>query len=73
MNIQAELNKLIERKRGNKELAVFFLLDRWSIHLGNPNSYVMLGEVTGEFEVYGKTIEECIHNMNCQMDILYGD
>lgn len=73
MNIQLELNKLILRKRGNNEIAVFCVEGEWRIMLGNPCKYVMLGEEAGEFESSGASIEDCIISLNCMLDILYGN
>lgn len=41
----------------------------WSLHLGNPTNCVNLGEVDGEFETSGVTIEEAITAMKVILDI----
>lgn len=63
MNLEKELMDLIEAKRGSKELALFYQDDGWSLSLGNPSRFVMLGEVYGEFESTGSTIGEAILEM----------
>ena len=55
------LNKIVETKKGSKELALFYfdgsLQDSWRISVGNPSAAVMLGEVPGEIEAEGPTPE----------------
>ena len=64
MNIEAELNAIIFAKKGNKEIALFYNgHDEWTLSVGNTSSYVMLGEVGGEFETSGKDIEDAIFKM----------
>lgn len=69
MNISEELKTIIDMKRGNKELAIFYMGDNnWSISLGNPTNCVMLGEVGGEIEVDGyDTLEDAITAMKTEV------
>lgn len=72
MDIDSELKDLMDKKRGNKELALFSNLDDneeiWSLHLGNPTNCVPLGEVSGELETSGETIEDAITAMKAKLE-----
>lgn len=63
MDISKEVKKIEALKKGNKEMAFFYEAGRWNLSVGNPSCYVMLGEVAGEFEVDGDSIEEVINKM----------
>jgi len=63
MNLEQEILALVAAKKGDKEIAVFYDGRNWSISLGNPSGYVMLGEVPGELESDGATLSEAIDNM----------
>lgn len=68
MNIELELKNIIEKKTGNKELALFF--DgylTWTLSLGNPTDCVSLGEAEGELETEEETIEQAIIAMKAKL------
>ena len=62
MSIEGRLRRLMAYydNRGNKELALFFADGEWSLHVGNQNNHVMLGEVSGDYVYDAHYIEECI-------------
>lgn len=72
MDISSELKSLIDKKKGNNELALFFdwafTGEGWSLHLGNPTNCVSLGEVEGELQTSGKTIEDAIIAMKAKLE-----
>jgi len=64
MNIEKELRDMADAKTGNKEIALFYdPCGEWRLDLGNPCQHVMLGEVEGEIQAEGETLEEAILNM----------
>lgn len=73
MDISSELKSLIDNKRGNSELALFSnwtgTEECWSLHLGNPTNCVALGEVEGELQTSGETIEDAIIAMKAKLEI----
>ena len=68
MDISSELKSLIDKKRGNSELALFWTEECWSLHLGNPTNCVALGEVEGELQTSGETIEDAIIAMKAKLE-----
>jgi len=70
MNIEKEIRKIVADKKGSKEVAVFFdpFSNEWCVSLGNPSSSVMLGEVEGEIESTGLTLEGAITSIKDQIN-----
>lgn len=74
MDIERELNKIIDAKLGNKEIALFHepystKEDRWVLLVGNPTTCVMLGEVDGELSTEGTSIPDVIMKMKVKLNI----
>lgn len=70
MNIEKELHKIIAAKDGNQELSVHYWPEcGWCIMVGNTSRFVNLGEVDGEIESCGETLEEAIREMKTTMGI----
>lgn len=63
MDFEAEIAKILLRKKGNKELAIFYDDSGWTLAIGNPSRHANLGEVSGEYQVYGDTLEAIIQEM----------
>lgn len=60
--LEEKIYKIIELKKGNKELALFYDGENeWTFSLGNPSSSVMLGESSGEMEVNASTLEGVVN------------
>jgi hypothetical protein len=62
------LDQLIEEcfalKQGNKEFALFGMEEfGWRAEIGNPSSWVMLGESNGEFTGVGVTPAEALESL----------
>jgi hypothetical protein len=60
--VEKALVSLSEIKRGDQELALFYLPhDRsWRMDIGCPSPHVMLGEVDGDITVQGETLIQVI-------------
>lgn len=69
MKIEEEIKKIIDKKEGNKEFAIFYNGGEWSFLLGNEYKSVNLGEVGGEIESSGNSLEEAISEMKNKLDI----
>ena len=70
MDIEKEIQAIVHAKTGNKEIAFFYDPDtEWTFSVGNPSIHVMLGEVGGETETRGKTMEEVITKMKGKLKI----
>jgi hypothetical protein len=70
MDIEKELNAIIEAKKGNQEIALFYDgAGEWNLSVGNPTSCVMLGEVNGEIETYGDSPKDVILKMKTILEI----
>jgi hypothetical protein len=60
---------VIKAKRGNAEFALFYFGggddddDDWRAEIGNTNSFVMLGEASGEYRAEGGTPEEAVSRL----------
>ena len=63
MDIEKEILNIVENKQGNKEIAIFYEDGEWIFYLGNQSKYVMLGEVAGEIETSGDSLENIIVKM----------
>lgn len=68
-DIEKAVREVLDLKRGNQEIALFFDSSdgdgqmSWELLVGNPTNCVRLGEVSGEFETEGYTIEEVFTKM----------
>lgn len=60
MIYEAEIQAICALKSGNKEIAIFYDGDLWEIYLGNPTNCLRLGEVGGEIEAQGQTLQEAM-------------
>lgn len=73
MSIEAKIQRVIEAKEGNKEMAIFFFPadagdeDSWSVEIGNDCKYVRLGEVEGEVIGRGRSLDEALDNLIVEM------
>ena len=68
MNIEKQIKEIIKLKPDNKELAIFYDGEsEWMMSLGNKSVHVMLGEVEGEINVTGDSIEDVMFNMQIAM------
>ena len=67
MDIEKELRDITIKKDGNKEMAFFYDNGDWNFSLGNPTNCVQLGEVNGEFEVDGDSLEKVINKMKLKL------
>lgn len=75
MSIEAKIQRAIDAKEGNKELAIFFFPaiegeggdDSWSVEIGNDCKYVRLGEVDGEVVGRGRSLDEALDNLIVEM------
>ena len=68
--VEVLLDDIANLKQGNKEMALFYEPDcvpNWEFHLGNTSQTVNLGEVAGEFEVWGYTLSEVIMKMRTKL------
>jgi len=63
------LQNIIDIKRGNKEMALFYHGENsWTLMVGNPSEYVLLGEVSGEFVTEGESLDDVITKMEIMLD-----
>ena len=72
MDIAKELQNIINKKKGNKELALFcggVVIEGWALWVGNPTNCVALGETEGEITGEGETIEKAIIAVKKKMGI----
>lgn len=68
MDVETLLASIIELKKGNRELALFYDPDddlecAWHGKLGNRSSFVALGEINGDYEADGSTMKECLEKL----------
>lgn len=75
MSIESKIQRAIDAKQGNKELAIFFFPaidgeggdDSWCVEIGNDCKYVRLGEVDGEVVGRGRSLHEALDNLILEM------
>jgi hypothetical protein len=73
MDLHKEFNNILDLKGGSQELALFY--ERYpesndgdyDLLVGNESEFVRLGEISGEFESSGDTVEECIAKIKLQI------
>ena len=58
-----QLLEIVNLKQGNKEIALFYSNNEWSLEVGNHSLSVMLGEVSGEFATFGTDLNEVLREM----------
>jgi len=73
MSIEAKIQQVIDAKKGNKEIAIFFFPDyagdedSWRVEIGNDCKYALLGEVDGELIGRGRSLHEALDNLIVEM------
>lgn len=71
MSVESKIQKVIDAKEGNRELAIFFFPaiegeggeDSWSVEIGNDCKWVRLGEADGEVVGRGRSLHEALDKL----------
>ena len=69
MDIEKEIKKIESAKKGDKEMAFFYIDGNWEFLLGNASASVVLGEANGEIETSGNSLEDVINKMKKELGI----
>lgn len=63
------IEEAVSKKKGNQEFALFYFPAwKWRAALGNPSSFVGLGESEGELEAEGVSAKEVVQSLIDQLD-----
>jgi len=65
MSIEGDIDRILNAKSGNKEIALFYFPHDgvWRVDAGNRSAFVMLGEVEGELSVEADSLQGAIKLM----------